>query len=98
MVSSSIADQCQFWLDENTGVLTSPHFNNDDQLYGHNLNCTWTLKSKESYYINLDVNYFKVKTDKCLNSKIVLKDPHSSLAGVTIFPFMMEKIYNPFKY
>ena len=57
-----IDDECQFWLNETAGVLTSPHFNGNQQHYGHNLNCTWTLTVKEEFYINLEIDYFKVNT------------------------------------
>ena len=55
-----IDDQCQFWLDETAGVLTSPYFDGLQQRYGHNLNCIWTLNAKEGFYINLEIDYFKV--------------------------------------
>ena len=54
-----IDDHCQFWLDETAGVLTSPYFDGL-QIYGHNLNCIWTLNAKEGFYINLEIDYFKV--------------------------------------
>lgn len=54
-----IDDQCQFWLDETAGVLTSPYFGGN-QMYEHNLNCIWTLHAKEGFYINLEIDYFKV--------------------------------------
>ena len=53
-------DQCQFWLDETAGVLTSPYFDGSNQIYGHNLNCIWTLKATEGFYINLEIDYFRV--------------------------------------
>ena len=53
-------DQCQFWLDETAGVLTSPYFDGLDQHYGQNLNCIWTLKATEGYYINLEIDFFRV--------------------------------------
>ena len=55
-----IDDQCQFWLYETAGVLTSPYFDGINQHYGHNLNCIWTLNAKEGFYINLEINFFKV--------------------------------------
>ena len=55
-----IDDHCQFWLDETAGVLTSPYFDGTIQRYGHNLNCIWTLNAKEGFYINLEINYFRV--------------------------------------
>ena len=55
-----IDDQCQFWLDETARVLTSPYFNGYYGLYEHNLNCIWTLNAKEGFYINLEINYFRV--------------------------------------
>ena len=55
-----IDDHCQFWLDEIAGVLTSPYFDGSHQIYGHNLNCIWTLNAKEGFYINLKIDYFKV--------------------------------------
>ena len=55
-----IDDQCQFWLDVNAGVLTSPYFDGHDQRYGHNLKCIWTLNAKEGFYINLEIDYFRV--------------------------------------
>ena len=55
-----IDDHCQFWLDEAARVLMSPYFDGIDQLYGHNLNCTWTLKATEGYYINLEIDFFRV--------------------------------------
>ena len=53
---------CKFWLHETAGVLTSPYFdgNGDGNFYGHNLNCTWTLTAIEGFYINLEIDYFKV--------------------------------------
>ena len=57
-----IDDHCQFWLDETAGVLTSPYFDGDDQMYGNNVNCIWTLIAKEGSYINLDIDYFRVYT------------------------------------
>ena len=53
-------DQCQFWLDETAGVLTSPYFDGLQQHYGHSLNCIWTLKATEGYYINLEIDFFRV--------------------------------------
>ena len=55
-----IDDHCQFWLDKTAGVLTSPHFDGLEQYYGHNLNCIWTLNAKEGFYINLEIDFFKV--------------------------------------
>ena len=55
-----IDDHCQFWIDETAGVLKSPYFDGSDQHYGHNLNCIWTLNAKEGFYINLEIDYFKV--------------------------------------
>ena len=55
-----IDDQCQFWLDETAGVLTSPYFVSRKQRYVHNLNCIWTLNAKEGFYINLEIDFFKV--------------------------------------
>ena len=55
-----IDDQCQFWLDETAGVLTSPYFDGPQQRYGHNLNCIWTLNAEEGFYINLEIDYFRV--------------------------------------
>ena len=55
-----VDDHCQFWLDETTRVLTSPYFDGIDQMYGHNLNCIWTLNAKEGFYINLEIDFFKV--------------------------------------
>ena len=66
-----VDDHCQFWIDETARVLTSPYFAGDThlygpysygitQLYGHNLNCIWTLNAKEGSYINLEINYFRV--------------------------------------
>ena len=51
-------------MDETAGVLTSPYFDGNQQLYGHNLNCTWTLTAKEGFYINLEIDYFMVNNDK----------------------------------
>ena len=65
-----IDDHCQFWLDETAGVLTSPYFDDIDlyddlELYGHNLNCIWSLAAaKEGFYINLKIDYFEVYTYK----------------------------------
>ena len=66
-----VDDHCQFWIDETAGVLTSPYFTGDyqlygtfsfgiTQLYGHNLNCIWTLNAEEGFYINLEIDYFRV--------------------------------------
>ena len=55
-----IDDHCQFWLDETAGVLTSPYFDGINQFYGQNLNCIWTLKAAEGYYINLEIDFFRV--------------------------------------
>ena len=58
-----IDDHCHFWLDETAQVLTSPYFDGFHQRYGHNLNCTWTLTAaKEGFYINLEIDYFRVYT------------------------------------
>ena len=63
-------DQCQFWLDETAGVLTSPYFDGLQQRYGHNLNCIWTLNAKEGFYINLDLDYLRVYTHPWLGKQI----------------------------
>ena len=55
-----IDDHCQFWLDETAGSLTSPNFDGSFQLYGHNLNCIWTLNAIEGFYINLEIDFFRV--------------------------------------
>ena len=58
-------DACQFWLKESTKVLTSPYFSNSligtGQYYHHNLNCTWTLKAEEGFYVNIEIDYLKVR-------------------------------------
>ena len=59
----SIADECQFWLNVTAGTLTSPYFDSYEQRYGHNLNCTWTLKSAKGFYNYLEIDYFEVKND-----------------------------------
>ena len=59
----NLDDHCQFWIDETAGVLKSPYFDGSDQHYGHNLNCIWTLNAKEGFYINLEIDYFKVCND-----------------------------------
>ena len=51
---------CQFWLNESAGTLTSPHFDGQGQVYGHNLNCTWMIDVQDGFYINLEITYFKV--------------------------------------
>ena len=61
IIIDHIDNHCQFWLDETAQVLTSPYFDGIYQRYGHNLNCTWTLTAaKEGFYINLEINYFRV--------------------------------------
>ena len=57
---------CQFWLNESAGTLTSPYFDGLNQAYGHNLNCTWNLLQKDGFYINLEITYFRVKSQKDL--------------------------------
>ena len=57
-------DECQFWLNETAGELTSPHFDYITfQNYKHNLNCTWILKAEDGFYINLEIYYFQVRMD-----------------------------------
>ena len=87
---------CKFWLDETTGVLTSPYFDGIQQRYGHNLNCTWTLKAEEGFYINLEINFFSVRKNKkyIIFTTVFKTIHHSRLNMVTLYPFMMEKIYS----
>ena len=59
----SLDDKCQFWLDENTKVLTSPYYDGYDQRYYNNLNCTWMLKAEEGSYVNLEIEYSRVNDD-----------------------------------
>ena len=91
-----IDDECQFWLNETAGVLTSPHFDGIFQRYGHNLNCIWILKAEEGFYINLEMNFFRVRKDiiSVIFTTFFKTMHHSRLKMVTIFQFMMEKIYS----
>ena len=61
-----LVDICQFWLNETAGTLTSPHFDGNhgvgNQVYGHNLNCTWMINIHDGFYINFEITYFKVKS------------------------------------
>ena len=63
----SIVTECQYWLDESNGLLTSPYFDFDlpVQYYYNNLNCTWILKAEQGFYVNfeIDAHHFKVKTE-----------------------------------
>ena len=56
---------CQFWLNtgslENAGKLTSPYY---PAIYSHNLNCTWMIIGQEGFYINLEIDFFKVYKKK----------------------------------
>ena len=44
------------------GTLTSPNYlsESDDQVYNHNLNCTWILIANPGFYISLDIEDFGV--------------------------------------
>ena len=53
-----IDDKCQFWLNESSRVLTSPHAYTN--VYYHNLNCTWMIKSEQGSYINFQIENFEV--------------------------------------
>ena len=58
MISHSIEDHCQYWLNENSGVLKSP---NHPSYYDLNLNCKWILKADQGFYVNLELILVKVK-------------------------------------
>ena len=66
-----IDDHCQYWLNKADGTLTSPNFGlngvgwyqNDHQIYYHNLNCTWILDADQGYYVTLEIEYFRVNDD-----------------------------------
>ena len=60
---------CQYWFNESAGTLTSPYFggNYGHNLnsyfggnYGHNLNCTWMITIQVGFYINFEIDYFRV--------------------------------------
>ena len=53
----SIVDMCQYWFNESAGTLTSPYFGGN---YGHNLNCTWMITIQVGFYINFEIDYFRV--------------------------------------
>ena len=62
-----IDDYCQYWLNTDDGILTSPNFkiNNIGFLqhyYDNNLNCSWILNANQGHYITLEFIYFYVKT------------------------------------
>ena len=68
--SISLDDKCQFWLQDNARILTSPYFDigqgaevgsKQPQNYYNNLNCTWILKAEQGSYINFDIELFWVK-------------------------------------
>ena len=44
------------------GTLTSPNYlsESDDQVYHHNLNCTWILNANPGFYISLEIEDFVV--------------------------------------
>ena len=48
-------DKCQYWLNENAGVLRSPFFNGVYPSYYNNLNCTWMFKAKDGFYVNIEI-------------------------------------------
>ena len=48
---------CQYWFNESAGTLTSPYFGGN---YGHNLNCTWMITIQVGFYINFEIDYFRV--------------------------------------
>ena len=54
----STDDQCQYWLNKTSRILTSP---NHPILYDLNLNCKWILKADEGFYVNLEINSIQVK-------------------------------------
>ena len=56
-------DKCQFWLDENSKVLTSPFFDGIKQHYYHNMNCTWMIKAEQGSYVNFEIDTFKVNNN-----------------------------------
>ena len=64
----SIDTECQYWLNETAGLLTSPYFDDKAQYY-NNLNCTWMLKAEQGSYINFEIYKFKVKNNSY--SKII---------------------------
>ena len=65
MAQFLIDDYCQYWLNTEDGILTSPNFkiNNigwPETYYDHNLNCSWILNAHQGHYIALDFIYFYV--------------------------------------
>ena len=60
LVFYPIDAECQYWLNETSGLLTSPYFGSKQQYY-HNLNCTWLLTAEPGSYINIQIDSFKVK-------------------------------------
>merc|ERR1712110_537940 len=55
-------DHCQYWLNENSGTLTSPNFYVNiwglGHYYDHNLNCSWILNADQGFYITVEIVYF----------------------------------------
>ena len=82
---------CQFWLNENAGTLSSPHFNGMNGVYSHNLNCTWLINVQEGFYINLELNMIWVKSYKNFTmhkSSPDLSCPHAMSVDFRIHAFM----------
>ena len=64
----SIDTECQYWLNETAGLLTSPNFEtSSNQQYYNNLNCTWMLKAEQGSYINFEIDKFNVKNNSYSN-------------------------------
>ena len=60
--SIQIGNKCQFWINKRSRVLTSPYFGGDKQYY-NKLNCVWMLKAEHGYYVNFEIEVFKVKNN-----------------------------------
>ena len=67
-----IDDYCQYWLNEEDGILTSPNFKMNYKSYldmsmnymnDDNLNCTWILNADEGFYITLEFRFIRVNND-----------------------------------
>ena len=85
-------------MNDTAKVLTSPYYYGYTQRYYNNLNCTWMLKAEQGFYINFEIDYFKVKnnTYSKMISMIFLNDNHYSFGKEkeTTYLSLMEKICN----
>ena len=49
---------CQYWLNDNEGILTSPYYPND--FLADNIGCQWIITAPEDHIIALEFKIFKV--------------------------------------